>query len=123
MRLIGLAVVLTLSLTLAPHAAGAQVHFSSEEPFFRIEWQLNRAGGRDAAIVGSLINHYLYQLQRVQFQAQILDEAGQISHETFAVMNDIPPGGRGNFRLQLPGTGARYVVTVYAFEFGPRESP
>jgi len=121
MRLIGL--VPALSLMLAPLDAQAQVHIASEERFFRIEWQLERAGGRDAAIVGSLTNHYLYRLQQVQFQAQILDEAGQISDEAFATINDIPPGGRGNFRLQLPVTGARYVVTVYAFEFGPRESP
>jgi hypothetical protein len=103
--------------------AGSQVHISSEERFFRIEWQLERAGGRGAAIVGSLNNHYLYRLQRVQLQAQVLDEAGQLTHETHATMNDIPPGGQGNFRLQLPAIGARYVVTVYAFEFGPPESP
>jgi len=124
MRLIGLAVVLIAILVLlAPHAAAAQVHISSEERFFRIEWQLERAGGSDAAIVGSLTNHYLYRVQQVQLQVQVLDGAGQISHEAFATMNDIPPGGRGNFRLELPVTGARYVVTVYAFEFGPRESP
>jgi hypothetical protein len=103
--------------------AGSQVHISSEERFFRIEWQLERVGGRDAAIVGFLTNHYLYQLRGVQLQAQVLDGAGQISHETFARMNDVPPGGRGHFRLQLPASGARYVVTVYAFEFGSQESP
>ena len=84
---------------------------------------MERGGDREAAILGSLTNHYLYPLQRVQLRVQVLDEAGQISHETFETMNDIPPGARGDFRLQLPVTGARYVVTVYAFEFGPRESP
>jgi hypothetical protein len=100
--------------------AGAQAHISPEERFFRIEWQLERAGGRDAAIVGSLNNHYRYSLERIQLQAQVLDEAGQIIHETLA--NDVPPGGRGDFRLRLPAIGARYVVKVYAFQFGPQES-
>ena len=103
--------------------AGSQVHISSEERFFRIEWQLERAGGRDVAIVGSLDNHYLYRLEWVQLQAQILDDAGQTTDETRAIVTDVPAGGRRDFRLELPATGARYSVTVHAFEFGSRESP
>jgi hypothetical protein len=30
-----------------------------------------------------MYNHYLYPVQRVQLQAQVLDEAGQITHEIF----------------------------------------
>src|SRR5919198_5800790 len=45
--------------------AESQVHISAEERFFRIEWQLERAGGRDVAIVGSVANHYLYRLEWV----------------------------------------------------------
>jgi hypothetical protein len=107
----------------SPAPAGSQVQVSSEERFFRIEWQLERAGGRDAAIVGSLTNHYLYPLEAVRLQAQVVDEAGQVIHETLVPMEDVPPGGRGSFRLELPAAGARYVVTVHAFEFGRRESP
>jgi len=103
--------------------AGSQVHISSEERFFRIEWQLERAGGRDVAIVGSVGNRYLYRLEWVQLQAEILDDAGQATHETRAIVTDVPAGGRGDFRLQLPATGARYSVTVHVFEFGSRESP
>ena len=117
------AVLLSLAVMGSSVPAGAQVHISSEERFFRIEWQLERAGGRDAAIVGSLNNHYRYALERIQLQAQVLDEAGQITHETLSTMNDVPPGGRGDFRLRLPAIGARYVVTVHAFQFGPQESP
>jgi len=119
MRPIGF--VFALSLVLAPLAAPAQVHVSSEERFFRIEWQVERAEGRDAAILGVLRNHYFYWLQRVQLQVQILDEAGQVSQDAFAAIDDIPPGGRGSFRLELPRAGARYAV--YAFEFGAREGP
>jgi hypothetical protein len=101
----------------------SQVHTSSEERFFRIEWQLARGDGSTPAIVGSVNNHYLYPIQRVQLQVQVLDEAGQITHETLGAISDVPPGGRGIFRLQLSATGARYVVTVHSFEFGAGQSP
>jgi hypothetical protein len=106
-----------------PTPAEPQIYRSAEERFFRIEWQLERVGGREVAIVGSLDNQYRYRLQRVQLQAQVLDDSGHITHEALAPVNDVPAGGRGSFRLQLPATGARYVVTVYAFEFGSVESP
>ena len=41
--------------------AAAQVYRSAEERFFRIEWHVERAGGRDAAIVGVLDNPYLFR--------------------------------------------------------------
>jgi hypothetical protein len=106
-----------------PTPAEPQAYRSAEERFFRIEWQLERVGGREVAIVGSLDNHYRYRLQRVQLQTQVLDDSGHITHEALGPVNDVPAGGRGSFRLQLPATGARYVVTVYAFEFGSVESP
>jgi hypothetical protein len=115
--------LLGLALIGSPVPVASQVHTSPEERFFRIEWQLERPDGRTPAIVGSVNNHYLYPVQRVQLQVQVLDEAGQIAHETLGTISDIPPGGRGNFRLQLPGTGARYVVTVHSFEFGAGQSP
>ena len=59
----------------------------------------------------------------MQLQAQVLDDSGQITHEALAPATDVPAGGRGSFRVQLPASGARYVVTVYAFEFGSVESP
>jgi hypothetical protein len=99
------------------------VHRSAEERFFLIEWQLERKAGRDTAIVGSLNNHYLYRLQSVQLQAAVLDESGRVTHQALTTMNDVPPGARGHFRIGLPAPGARYTVTVHAFEFGPRESP
>jgi len=104
-------------------AAESQVHVSPEERFFRIEWQLERADGRDVAIVGLLDNHYLYRLEWVQLEAQILDGAGQPTNEAITTVNDVPAGGRRSFRLPLPVGGARYAVTVPAFAFGPRESP
>jgi hypothetical protein len=102
---------------------GSQVHQSTEERFFLIEWQLERSAGRDIAIVGFLRNHYLYRLQSVQLQASVLDDSGRVTHQALTTMNDVPPGVRGQFRIRLPNTGARYAVTVHAFEFGPRESP
>ena len=103
--------------------ARSQVQISSEERFFRIEWQVERADGRDAAVVGSLNNHYLYPVQQVQLRVEVLDAAGQLTHEGFGAMNDVPPGARSSFRLKLPAGGARYVVTVHSFQFGRAESP
>lgn len=102
---------------------GSQVHRSAEERFFLIEWQLERSAGRDIAIVGFLNNHYLYRLQSVQLQASVFDDSGRVTQQALTTMNDVPPGVRGQFRIRLPNTGARYAVTVHAFEFGPRESP
>jgi hypothetical protein len=115
--------LLGLALIGSPVPVAAQVHTSSEERFFRIEWRLERGDERTPAIVGSVNNHYLYPIQRVQLQVQVLDEAGQITHETLGTISDVPPGGRGDFRLQLPATGARYVVRVHSFEFGAGQSP
>ena len=115
--------VLGLALLGAATPAAAQVYRSAEERFFKIEWQLERAGDRDAAIVGVLDNPYLYRLQRVQLHVQVLDANGQTVRETSAPMSDVPPGGRASFRLPRPDPGSRYVVTVHAFEFGPGESP
>ena len=117
------ATVLASALAALPAAAASQVQISSEERFFRIEWQLVRAEGRPPAIVGSVTNRYSYPIQRVEVQAQTLDEAGQITHETRGMLGDIPPGGRGLFRLLLPAAGARYVMTVHSFEFGAAQSP
>ena len=61
--------------------------------------------------------------QRVQLQVQVLDASGHTVREASAPMTDVPAGGRGSFRLPLPDAGARYVVTVHAFEFGSGESP
>jgi hypothetical protein len=122
-RLRLVASLLGLALIGLPVSVASQVHTSSEERFFRIEWQMERADGRPPAIVGSVSNHYLYPVHRVQLQAQVLDEAGQITHEMLGTINDVPPSGRGTFRLQLPATGARYVVTVHSFEFGAGQSP
>lgn len=118
-----MAAVLGLALVGSWARAMSQGVSAPEERFFQVEWQLERAGDRDAAIVGVLNNHYLYRLQRVRLQAHVLDTAGQVTHDAFTFVDDIPSGGRVSFRLPLPATGARYAVTVHSFEFGPRESP
>ena len=124
MNQFAVASLLALALIGAPVPVASQVHTSSEERFFRIEWQMERVDGRRLAIVGSVSHSYSYPVQRVQLQAQVLDEAGQVIHETLGTtISDVPPGGRGTFRLQLPGAGARYVVTVHSFEFGAGQSP
>ena len=110
------------ALTTAVRADG-QIQTSREERFFAIEWQLERTGDRDVAIVGSLGNRYLYPLQWARLQAQIVDGAEQITHETFAIVYNVPAGGRVSFRLPLPAAGLRYVVLVDAFQFGSLESP
>jgi hypothetical protein len=123
MNRLAVASLLGLVLTGLPVPVASQLHTSSEERFFRIEWQMERADRRPPAIVGSVSNGYLYPVQRVQLQAQVLDDAGQITHETLGTISDVPAGGRGTFRLQLPAAGARYVVTVHSFEFGAGQSP
>jgi hypothetical protein len=54
----------------------------------------------------------------VQLLVQVVDEAGQITHEALEMVGDVPPGGRGSFRVELPDADVRLVVTVHAFEFG-----
>ena len=115
--------LLGLMLIGVPALVASQVQTSSEERFFRIEWQMERAGGLPPMIVGSVRNQYAYPVQRLQIQVQTVDEAGQITHETRAMISEVPPGGQGVFRLQLPPAGARYVITVNSFEFGAEQSP
>jgi hypothetical protein len=106
-----------------PHPAPAQVSVSSEERFFRIEWQIERTADLAPALAGTVSNPYLQTVHRVQLEVQILDEAGQVTYETLGIVGDVPPGGRSNFRLPLPATGAGVVVTVHSFEFGVTQSP
>ena len=115
--------VLALMSTARPLSAAPQAYISSEERFFKIEWRFVRADGHPPAIVGFVTNRYSYPILKVEIQAQILDDAGQITHETVGTIGDIPPGGRGMFRLELPAAGARYVMTVHSFEFGAAQSP
>jgi hypothetical protein len=120
---LALAVILGLAAIGAARPAPAQVVATPAERFFRIEWQVERGDGRDVALVGHLNNHYLYRVQRVRLHAHVMDQAGQVTHDAFTAIDDVPAGGRVTFRLPLPAGGARYAVTVHAFEFGPRESP
>ena len=115
--------LLGLVLTGWPVPATAQVHIASEERFFGIEWQMEHADAPAPAIVGSVSNPYQYPVQRVQLRVQVVDEAGQVTHESFGTIGDIWPGGRRTFRLELPAIGARLVVTVHSFEFGVAQSP
>ena len=114
---------LALATLAPPMPAASDVYISAEEQFFRIEWQLVRVDGRPPAIVGSVTNHYSFPVQRVRVQAQIVDDAGQVTHEMLGTIADIPAGGRERFRLQLPTAGARYMMTVHSFEFGAGQSP
>lgn len=115
--------VLWLALIAWPTVGAPQVQTSSEERFFRIDWQIQRTARGASAIAGTVRNDYFYPVQRLQLHVVVLDSAGQLIHETSALTSDIPPGGRGDFRLPLPVTGARYIVTVQSFEFGAGQSP
>jgi hypothetical protein len=56
-------------------------------------------------------------------RVEVLDVTDQVTTETFAGYSERHSGcSRSTFRLPLPTTGVRYVVTVHAFEFGPRGS-
>jgi hypothetical protein len=115
--------LLGLVLTGWPVPATAQVPVASEERFFGIEWQMEHADAPAPAIVGSVSNPYQYPVQRLQLRVQVVDEVGQVTHESFETIGDLWPGGRRTFRLELPATGARLVVTVHSFEFGAAQSP
>ena len=115
--------LVSVALLGLPLPGAAQIETSPEERFFGIQWQVERAGDRAVVIDGTVSNHYLYPLQRVQVEAKVLDGGGQVIHETHGVITGIPPGRRGAFRLRSPVTGARYVVTVHSFEFGAQQSP
>ena len=116
--------LLGLAFAGVPVLAASQMRTSSDEQFFRIDWELERgAGGRPPVVVGSVYNRYAYPVQRLQIQVQTVDEGDRITHEAIASVSDVPPGGRGAFRVQLPAAGARYVITVRSFEFGAGQSP
>jgi hypothetical protein len=116
-------VVSSVALLAAAFGAEGQTQTSTEEQFFVIEWQLERSGDRDVAIVGLLSNRYRYPLRWARLQTQIVDGANLITQEAFAVVRDVPAGARVTFRVPLPASGARYIVAVHGFEFGTQESP
>jgi hypothetical protein len=116
-------VVGSVAILAAAIGAEGQTQTSTEERFFGIEWQLERSDDRDVAVVGLLSNRYLYPLRWARLQAQIVDGAN--THEAFAVVRDVPAGGRVTFRLPLPASGVRCIVVVHGFEFEAKaqESP
>ena len=114
--------LLGLALIAWPLIGAAQTRTSSEERFFRIDWQIEQPA-EGPVIAGTVRNGYADPIQRVQVLVQVLDSAGQITHEVLGTTAPVAPGRRGNFRVPLPATGARYVVTVQAFEFGAVQSP
>jgi hypothetical protein len=115
--------LLGVALIGLPVPVAPQIHTSPEERFFGIQWQVERAADRAVVIDGTVSNHYLYPLHRVRVEAKVLDGGGQVIHETYGVIAEIPPGSRGTFRLRSGVSGARYVVTVHSFEFGAQQSP
>jgi hypothetical protein len=114
--------LLVLTLIAWPLIGASQPRTSSEERFFRIDWQIEQSGERPV-IAGTIRNGYADPIQRVQVLVQVLDSAGQITHEVLGTTASVAPGARGSFRVPLPAAGARYVVTVQAFEFGAVQSP
>ena len=117
------ACLLGLLTTGDPRPVTAQVSVSSQERFFRIEWQMERTADRAPALAGTVTNPYRQTVHRVQLEVQVLDEAGRVTHETLGIVGDVPPGGRSNFLLPLPAIGAGFAVTVHSFEFDPTQSP
>ena len=116
--------LVTVASLVAISSATAQVFSVSQERFFRLEWRQERQSERDVAIAGYLYNHYLYPVRRVQLQIQVFDAAGEVKSAVFGwILSDVQPSGQGYFRVSLPVSGSAYEVTVYSFEFGPRESP
>jgi hypothetical protein len=76
--------LLGLALIAWPTVGAPQVQTSSEERFFRIDWQIQRAARGAPAIAGTVRNGYFYPVQRVQLHVVVLDSAGQVIHETSA---------------------------------------
>ena len=119
------ALLLVLLLTVgAPPASPQGRRSTPQEQFFNLRWDVERDGGRDVAVVGSLDNHYLYPVTEVLLHVQVLDPRGQVLYEGFGPVNGtVPPGGRITFRVPLAAEGAQYAVLVHAFQFGRIESP
>lgn len=123
-RILLVTVASLVMLPVAIFPAIAQVFSVPQERFFRLEWRRERQGERDVAIAGYIYNDYLYPVRRVQLQIQVFDAAAEVKSEVFGwVPGDVPPGGQEYFRISLPVSGSAYGVTVYSFEFAPRESP
>ena len=114
--------LLGLGLIASPLVGASQSQTSVEERFFRIEWQVEQPAERPV-IVGTVRNGYSDAIQRVQVLVQVLDATGQVIHEAVGTTPSVAPGRRGDFRVPLPVTGARYAITVHAFEFGAVQSP
>ena len=117
------AALLGLSMAAWPAPVTAQLRVSAEERFFKIEWQTEQSDGRAPAIAGFVSHDYLYPVQRVQVQVQVLDETGRVTYEALSAISEVSPGRRSAFRVSLPAAGARFVVTVHSFEFGAAQSP
>ena len=70
--------LLGLALIASPTVGAPQVQTSSEERFFRIDWQIQRTARGAPAIAGTVRNGYFYPVQRVQLHVVVLDSAGQV---------------------------------------------
>jgi hypothetical protein len=113
-----------LAIITSCQPASSQTVYSPGERFFKIDWHVERHEGQDVAIVGRLRNDYLYSLERIQLQIQVLDDVGRVTGEFFGALgNRVPPGGSTTFRLLVGSAGAQYAVLVHAFEFGEMQSP
>jgi hypothetical protein len=97
-------------------AAAAQGGGTSQDRWFRIQWQPYALGRATPSIEGWVYNDHRYRVGGVQLRIQGLDAAGQPVGETTGwVYGNIPSGGRTYFVIPVPRGATTYQITVSRF--------
>ncbi len=90
---------------------------------FQVEWQ-PRGAHMMPGIDGYVYNSSEYRVGNVRLKVEVLDAASSPIREQFAwVYGAIDAGGRGYFRLRLPGPGETYRIYVESFDLLSRQTP
>jgi hypothetical protein len=97
--------------------AGAQAYApQTVDRYFRVEWQVKRAG-KGLAIEGYVHNQARQTAERMQLRIERLDAAGTVVGSSSAwVIGTIPRDDRAYFRAAVPDA-ASYRVAVVSFDW------
>lgn len=97
--------------------------FSPPPQAFQVEWQ-PRSEHLMPGIDGYVYNSSDHRVGNVRLKVEVLDASNSIIREQFAwVYGAIDAGGRGYFRLRLPGPGEEYRIRVESFDLLSRQAP
>jgi hypothetical protein len=90
---------------------------------FQVEWQ-PRSGHMMPGIDGYVYNSSDFRVGSVRLKVDVVDANNTLIREEFTwVYGAIDAGGRGYFRLRLPGPGEMYRIRVESFDLLSRQAP